>query len=109
MQRKRWFRYGFRFRAGIESRISVLQLGSGLDRCRDHGETGLGHWVGWGSVAANLERIGRTWQAGEPAPRSRQADRAARPTLTTDRSAHPSTATDGSFCPETRAKSLPGP
>jgi IS5 family transposase len=59
----RWFRRGIRFRAGIEGRISVLQRCYGLDRCPDHGETGLGRWVGWGIVTANLERIGRTLAA----------------------------------------------
>jgi transposase, IS5 family len=38
----------------------VLQRCYGLDRCRDHGEDGLGRWIGWGIVAGNLERIART-------------------------------------------------
>ena len=59
-ERQRWFRQGFRFRAGIEGRISVLQRAYGLDRCRDHGEAGMGRWIGWGIVTANLERIART-------------------------------------------------
>lgn len=59
-EQQRWFRRGFRFRAGIEGRISVLQRAYGLDRCRDHGEDGMGRWIGWGIVTANLERIGRT-------------------------------------------------
>ena len=59
-ERQGWFRRGLRFRAGIEGRISVLQRCYGLDRCRDHGERGMGRWVGWGIVAANLERIART-------------------------------------------------
>lgn len=59
-ERQRWFRRGFRFRAGIEGRISVLRRCYGLDRCRDHGEDGLGRWVGWGVVTANLEKIART-------------------------------------------------
>jgi transposase, IS5 family len=67
MERQRWFRRGLRFRAGIEGRISVLQRCYGLDRCRDQGERGLGRWVGWGIVAANLERIARTVAAREPA------------------------------------------
>jgi IS5 family transposase len=60
MERQRWFRRGFRFRAGIEGRISVLQRAYGLDRCRDHDEAGMGRWIGWGIVTANLERIART-------------------------------------------------
>lgn len=59
-ERQRWFRRGFRFRAGIEGRISVLQRVYGLDRCRDHDEAGMGRWIGWGILAANLERIART-------------------------------------------------
>jgi len=59
-ERRRWFRQGFRFRAGIEGRISVLQRVYGLDRCPDHGEDGLARWIGWGIITANLERIART-------------------------------------------------
>ena len=59
-EKQRWFRRGFRFRAGIEGRISVLQRCYGLGRCRDHGEDGMGRWIGWGIVAGNLERIART-------------------------------------------------
>jgi transposase, IS5 family len=59
-ERQRWFRRGFRFRAGIEGRIRVLQRTYELDRCRDHGEDGMGRWVGWGIVTANLARIART-------------------------------------------------
>jgi IS5 family transposase len=60
VEQQRWFRRGFRFRAGIEGRISVLQRCHGLGRCRDHGEDGMGRWIGWGIVARNLERIART-------------------------------------------------
>ena len=66
-ERQRWFRRGLRFRAGIGGRIGVLQRRYGLDRCRDHGERGMGRWVGWGIVAANLERIARTVAAREQA------------------------------------------
>jgi transposase, IS5 family len=59
-ERTRWFRRGFRFRAGIEGRISVLRRCYGLDRCRDHGEDGMGRWVGSGIVTANLATIART-------------------------------------------------
>lgn len=59
-ERQRWFRRGFRFRAGIEGRISVLRRCYGLDRCRDHGEDGLGRWVGWGIVTANLAKTAAT-------------------------------------------------
>jgi transposase, IS5 family len=67
LERQRWFRRGFRFRAGIEGRISVLQRCYGLARCRDHGEDGLGRWTGWGIVAGNLERIARTVAARQRA------------------------------------------
>jgi transposase, IS5 family len=60
MERERWFRAGFRFRAGIEGRISVLQRRFGLDRCPEHGEAGMGRWVGWGIVASNLLKIATT-------------------------------------------------
>jgi transposase, IS5 family len=56
-ERQGWFRRGYRFRAGIEGRISVLKRCQGLDRCRDHGEEGFGRWVGWGIVVANLGKI----------------------------------------------------
>jgi IS5 family transposase len=59
-ERERWFRRGFRFRAGIEGRISVLHRCYELDRCRDHGEDGMGRWVGWGIITANLVTIART-------------------------------------------------
>jgi transposase, IS5 family len=67
LEKQRWFRRGFRFRAGIEGRISVLQRCHGLDRCRDHGEDGMGRWIGWGIVAGNLERIARTVAARQQA------------------------------------------
>jgi transposase, IS5 family len=59
-ERQPWFRRGFRFRAGIEGRISVLKRGYELGRCRDHGDQGLGRWVGWGVVTGNLVTIART-------------------------------------------------
>jgi transposase, IS5 family len=60
LERTAWFRRGLRFRAGIEGRISVLRRRFGLDRCRDHGDAGLGRWVGWGIVTANLATIAHT-------------------------------------------------
>jgi IS5 family transposase len=56
-EKQRWFRRGFRFRAGIEGRISVLRRGFGLDCCLDHGEEGMERWVGWGILAHNLRQI----------------------------------------------------
>jgi transposase, IS5 family len=59
-ERSGWFRRGFRFRAGIEGRVHVLQRDFGLERCLYHGEEGMGRWVGWGIVVHNLVRVGRT-------------------------------------------------
>jgi IS5 family transposase len=59
-ERTPWFRRGFRFRAGIEGRISVLRRRFGLNRCLAHGEAGLGRWVGWGVLTANLVQIAQT-------------------------------------------------
>ncbi len=58
-EKQRWFRRGFRFRTGIEGRISVLTRAFGLDVCLDHGEEGMGRWVGWGIVAHNLRQVAR--------------------------------------------------
>lgn len=66
-EKQRWFRRGFRFRAGIEGRISVLGRAFGLDRCLDHGEEGMGRWVGWGILAHNLRQISRTQVARQAA------------------------------------------
>lgn len=65
-EKQRWFRRGFRFRAGIEGRISVLDRAFGLDLCLDHGEEGMERWVGWGILAHNLRQTART-QAGRQA------------------------------------------
>jgi IS5 family transposase len=56
-ERERWFRRGFRFRAGIEGRISVLRRCYGLDCCPDHGPDGMGRYVGWGILTHNLLKI----------------------------------------------------
>ncbi len=66
-EKQRWFRRGFRFRAGIEGRISVLGRAFGLDRCLDHREEGMGRWVGWGILAHNLRQIARTQAARQAA------------------------------------------
>ena len=71
-ERQRWFRRGFRFRAGVEGRINVLKRDYGLARCPDHGEDGLGRWVGWGIVTHNLAQIART-VAARPGPGARRA------------------------------------
>jgi transposase, IS5 family len=66
-EKQRWFRRGFRFRAGIEGRISVLKRAFGLDLCLDHGEEGMERWVGWGILAHNLRQISRTQAARQAA------------------------------------------
>jgi transposase, IS5 family len=58
-EKQRWFVRGFRFRAGVEGRISILTRAFGLDVCLDHGEEGFGRWVGWGILAHNLRQIAR--------------------------------------------------
>ena len=58
-ERERWFRRGYRWRAGIEGRIGVLQRVYGLDRCPEHGADGMERWVGLGVLTANLVTIAR--------------------------------------------------
>jgi IS5 family transposase len=57
LEKGRRFRRGYRFRAGIEGRIHSLRRDFGLKRCRYHGSSGMGRWVGWGIVTHNLSRI----------------------------------------------------
>jgi transposase, IS5 family len=73
-ERQRWFRRGFRFRAGAEGRIHVLKRDYGLNRCRDHGEAGFGRWVGWGILTHNLAQIAKTQaaRANRPIPSARR-------------------------------------
>ena len=66
-EKQRWFKSGFRFRAGIEGRISVLGRAFGLDLCLDHGGKGMERWVGWGILAHNLRQISRTQAARQAA------------------------------------------
>jgi transposase, IS5 family len=49
VERQGWVRRGFRFRAGIEGRITNLKRDDSLGVCPNHGEGGFGRWVGWGS------------------------------------------------------------
>ena len=62
-EQQRWFQRGYRWRAGIEGRISVLKRDYGLRRCADHGADGFERWVGWGVVTANLVTIARATAA----------------------------------------------
>jgi transposase, IS5 family len=54
------FRRAYRFRAGVEGRISLLKRRFGLARCRYHGEAGMERWVGLGILAHNLRQISRS-------------------------------------------------
>jgi len=72
-ERSAWWRRGFRFRAGIEGRISVLRRRFGLDRCREHGEVGMDRWVGWGVLAHNVAKIAGTVVRRGPAATARAA------------------------------------
>ena len=57
-EKQRWFSSeASGFRAGIEGRISVLRRSYGLGRCLEHGEEGMGRWVGWGILVHNLAKI----------------------------------------------------
>ena len=58
-QKKRWFKYGQRWRTGCEGRISVVKRRHGLNRCRYKGADGMKRWVGLGVVADNVINIGR--------------------------------------------------
>ena len=58
-----WFKRAFAFRAGVEGRISVLRRRYGLARCLEHGEEGMGRWVGWGILVHNLSKIAGTQAA----------------------------------------------
>jgi len=53
----------YRWRAGIEGRLSSLRRDYGLCRCPDHGEAGLMRRVGWGIIASNLRHIGQNLAA----------------------------------------------
>jgi transposase, IS5 family len=54
-----WFRSGRNWRAGLESRISLLKRRFGLHRCLYHGDEGMQRWVGWGVIAYDLWAIAR--------------------------------------------------
>ena len=58
--RQRWFRRAYRWRTGIEGRISLLRRRFGLRRCRYRGEVGMERWVGWAIIAHDLRVISRT-------------------------------------------------
>ena len=72
-EQQRWFRRGFRVRAGIEGRIRVLKRDFGLSRCHDHGDEGMERWVGWGVVTANLAQLAKVRVARAAKARERHA------------------------------------
>ena len=53
------WRRRYRWRAGIEGRISSLRRGYGLRRCPAHGADGLERHAGWGILASNLRHVGQ--------------------------------------------------
>ncbi len=53
------WRRRYRWRAGIEGRLSSLRRDYGLRRCPAHGEEGLVRHVGWGVIASNLRHLGQ--------------------------------------------------
>ena len=72
-EKERSWRRRYRWRAGIEGRISSLRRDYGLRRCLYHGPDGLRRWVGWGVIASNLRRIGRALVARAARPARRAA------------------------------------
>jgi IS5 family transposase len=57
-EQERSWRRRYRWRAGIEGRLSSLRRDYGLRRCPDHGEDGFIRHIGWGVIASNLRHIG---------------------------------------------------
>jgi IS5 family transposase len=72
-EQERSWRRRYRWRAGIEGRISSLRRDYGLRRCLYHGEEGMRRWVGWGILASNLRHIGQKLAARPARPRARAA------------------------------------
>ncbi len=58
-EQDRGWRRRYRWRAGMEGRISSLRRDYGLLRCPAHGEDGLLRHIGWGVIASNLRHIGQ--------------------------------------------------
>jgi len=66
-ERDRTWRRRYRWRAGIEGRISSLRRDYGLARCAYHGEMGMERWVGWGVVTSDLRSEAYRSLPGPPA------------------------------------------
>jgi IS5 family transposase len=62
-ERERGWRRRYRWRAGMEGRISSLRRDYGLRRCPAHGEDGMVRHIGWGVIASNLRHIGQALAA----------------------------------------------
>jgi transposase, IS5 family len=58
-QKKRWFRCGQGWRAGIEARVSTLKHRFGMRRAFYKGEVGFERHVGWAVIAHNLVAMTR--------------------------------------------------
>jgi len=56
-EHSRPFRKAYRFRAGIEGRICVLERRHGLMHCRDTSAEAIPRWVGWTVVSHNLQKM----------------------------------------------------
>jgi transposase, IS5 family len=56
-ERSRSWRRRYRWRAGIEGRLSSLRRDYRLRRCPDHREDGFIRHLGWGVIASNLRHI----------------------------------------------------
>ena len=72
-EKQRDWRQRYRWRAGIEGRISSLRRDYGLRRCLYHGEDGMRRWVGWAIMASNLRHIGQALAARPARTRTRAA------------------------------------
>jgi IS5 family transposase len=67
------WRRRYRWRAGIEGRISSLRRDYGLRCCLYHGAEGMKRWVGWAIMASNLRHIGQAMAARPARTRARAA------------------------------------
>lgn len=66
-ERSRPWRQRYRWRAGMEGRLSSLRRDYGLRRCPEHGEEGFLRHLGWAVMASNLRHIGQHLAAKEAA------------------------------------------